>query len=596
MVTEVVDFGLPADKKPDDVSVNECGHIDQETLECIVVGQMIYDPAVDGPTQPTARIERVIESGTKREWFETKACGNMFQASIDIWRGTRSMPTKDSYTELALARTGCTQDEAAGYGTFAHKCLGAAQSWQIPTDLLMDRFVNRHLKKTADQLYQKFTKDFASPDVGPSDAIRNFQSRIMMSLSDPRGALLKENDWVSDYSVAMDRLWDMKLHPEKYAGFKCGIGAIDQKIEGFRPGHLTVFVGTHGGFKSTLLINIAYGLFLNGYNVIYVSLEMEALLLMFKLWSRATKKVSFSRLYQGHMTAPEDWKKVAEITEKLAQDGLDQKVREELQSQRERLQWGIGQSKEENEADTILIDKCQAEMSNRKNQLKILSAGQSKKIKASQLERFLNERRNKLAPQVVIVDYLTLVESDVRRPDGRNDLELGDVCKHLRGMGESMGFSVLTAAQFKRAAIDRLRKYGLEQIDKAAFGTDDIEGSNQIGADADNIIMLWREDGGNRVRALYPKLRYGQSDVAKGISMEVAPDICFIGGDGDIESTKLKAAQKTEKDIYASAAKIDSPKPIGKSMPNEEDEEVDVFSCTPNKEDEGFGGSFVDDI
>jgi hypothetical protein len=52
----------------------------------------------------------------------------------------------------------------------------------------------------------------------------------MTSLADPRGALLKENDWISDHGIAMDRLWDMKMHPEKYAGFKCGIEAVDSKI------------------------------------------------------------------------------------------------------------------------------------------------------------------------------------------------------------------------------------------------------------------------------------------------------------------------------------------------------------------------------
>ena len=327
-MVEVVDFGLAGDKKPESVSINECGHIDQETLECIVVGQMMYDVAVDGPAQPMGRIDRILESGMKREWFDSGPVGKLFQVSIDVYRSTRSMPTPDSYTEVALAKTGCTQDEAGPYGALAYKCLGAAQSWHIPTEVLVDRFVNRHLKKTGDQLYQRFIKEFSSPEVGPDQAIKNFQSRVTTSMSDPRGALLREKDWIGDHAEAMDKLWDMKLHPEKYAGFKCGISAIDDKIMGFREGHLTVFVGTHGGFKSTLLINIAFGLFMNGYNVVYVSLEMEALMLMFKLWCRATKKVSFSRLYQGHMTAPEDWKKIVEITEKLGQDGLDEKVRQ----------------------------------------------------------------------------------------------------------------------------------------------------------------------------------------------------------------------------------------------------------------------------
>jgi len=193
-------------------------------------------------------------------------------------------------------------------------------------------------------------------------------------------------------------------------------------------------------------------------------------------------------------------------------------------------------------SDITLIDEQYQKFRESENKLYIINAGQSNKIKGSQIGRWLSEMEGSFRPNVLILDYLDLVAPETAYPD-RRDQELGDICKFFRQMGQQMGFSTVTAAQFKRGAIERMRKKGLDSPEKAQFGTDDIAGSNMIGADADNVIALFREDGGNRLKMFTVKTRYGVSDIDKGKVLQVDPDTCTIQGSDEIEDTSVRAGR-----------------------------------------------------
>jgi hypothetical protein len=398
-------------------------------------------------------------------------------------------------------------------------------------------------------------------------------------LLDPRGAIIKEFDFIDD-NETLSWLKDMKRNPEKYRGADCGIKGIDEKALGFRKGQLTVFCAPPGGYKTTIMLNIAYGLWEKGYNVLYASLEMEALNVNTKLLCRATRKISYSRVYSGKITEPEDLAKGTEA---------DKKIYEELKALESSLITATPDERLKIEAriDTIcskfesyIAEKYYKEQkAKRKNNLKIINVGQSQKIKLSQLERWLFEKAIKFKPDVVLLDYLDLVSPEIINPN-RLDVGFGDVCKMSRSIGLNMGFSVITAAQMKRAAIDRLRKHGFDSPEKAAFGVDDISGSAMIGNDADNCFVIWKKDGGTAIKLFTVKSRYGCVD-NNGTTLQVDHDSCMIGD--NIESTDTITNSKNFGDALTSAARTN--KPLYVRMP-EEDGEEDAVPMPPMSGDD----------
>lgn len=76
-------------------------------------------------------------------------------------------------------------------------------------------------------------------------------------------------DFFSEYE-------DRFENPAKYAGVKCGIGAIDAATQGFTPAQLIVLLAKSGGGKSTQMLNWAmYANHRQNKKVLYFSFEMD---------------------------------------------------------------------------------------------------------------------------------------------------------------------------------------------------------------------------------------------------------------------------------------------------------------------------------
>jgi len=418
--------------------------------------------------------------------------------------------------------------------------------------------------KRQNQIWEKAIKDRNDPNQGPRKSWENMRESCVRDLLDPRGATIKAYDLVKDAPENIEWLKDMKYHPEKYRGLKCGIQAIDLKTQGFRPGQLTVFVGYHGGYKTTTMLNVGYGLWENGSNVLYVSLEMEPQIVQTKLLCRGTKgQISYSRVYNGGIIEPCDFDRLGELTTKMADPTLSKEEQESAKAQYIELSARLKDKNKDN-ADLTIANQFFEEMAKRKNKFVVATIGQSEKMKLSQLERWLFEQSTMFKPDVVILDYLDLLSPEVVNPN-RLDVGFGDICKMARQMGKNMGFSAITAAQMKRGAVERLRKTGLDSPEKAQFGTDDISGSGQIGADADNAFMLWRK-GHNEVQLFNIKSRYAAMDNTKGDVLQVDYESCTIAENSKVEPTSYVANSKSFKDGSNSFAKLSSRPMLGEDL------------------------------
>lgn len=526
------------------------GRLDHETMEEIIIGYLISDPDMGTPS--IAAAEKIAEAGIEPSWFEDTGRADLFRDFMEFFKTSRRICSIDD-AYLRCLNAGQNPNQASMYQKVALDCKTSAFLHRfLSIDLVIERMDMRHRSKTWKSIIERSQKDFSDPKIGPKKAIEGLREACIRDLVDAKAGAIKAFDFVSGAKEAIDWLKDLKHHPERHRGIACGIQAIDQKTIGFRNGQLTVFVGAHGGFKTTTMINVAYGLWENGANVLYASLEMEAQIVHTKLLCRATG-LSYSRLYSGQMTEPEDVARLAELTQKMTDTRLPAEQQEQAKNEWQNLNARL--TKKDNQSDIDVAEAFFKKSAERKNRLVVVNVGQSKKMKLSQLERWLHEQSTTFKPDVIILDYLDLIEPENPNPD-RLDVGFGDICKMSRAMGKALGFSVITAAQMKRSAIDRIRKTGMDNPEKALFGTDDVSGSHMIGGDTDNMFFLWRK-GGNEIMLFTAKCRYTGMDNTKGETLQVDHDTCTIGTSEQIETLANKINEKSYKDVCNS---INAPK------------------------------------
>jgi replicative DNA helicase len=223
------------------------------------------------------------------------------------------------------------------------------------------------------------------------------------------------------------RYTDIKVNPDKYKGIHIGWPTFDSVTNGVRGGQLMVLIAAVKEGKSTALMNIAHNVYMNGFNVLYVSVEMPKEQVERRFDSRATG-LSYSKIRDGRLNPTEE------------------------QIYRQCL---TGQKARTNKFYTIDAHDC-------------TSSYLSSKIKTFP-HKF----------DLVVVDYLTLVKPAVR---GKDQWEsIGKVTEEVRAIAREMNIPIITAAQANRDGIKEAKyKYNIENIGL----------SHLISAHADTLLSL----------------------------------------------------------------------------------------------------------
>lgn len=326
----------------------------------------------------------------------------------------------------------------------------AQEDLEVLIEECKNSFYFRFLKSELDGI-----KNDKSPDFHKK--LQKLGDNINKCLSVNSANVFDFHDTAENFSPFIESLKKKAVEPENR--ITCGIKEIDEcMVVGFRPGTLTLTVADVGGGKSTMMLNIAYNLFKRGHNVLFLPLEMPWEEIYKKFLSRETL-IEFEKFARPELMSDRDW------------EVLDKKNKEILHL-KQKLMWGDVSSR-----PTV-----------------------------QEIKRAVESKLHYFKPDVVVIDYIANI-----KPDGKVDnwLAIGDILKDLRAFGKQCGFAILSAAQMTRDGIKKLKN---DKDQTKTPGSEDLRGSHEYSADADNIFAQSPSpDEPNRKMLLYCiKARYGK--------------------------------------------------------------------------------------
>lgn len=292
---------------------------------------------------------------------------------------------------------------------------------------------------------------------------------------------------ISDYSSKfIEELMVKKDSPDKDS-VKCHIKEIDDTmVVGFFPGTLTLFCADVGGYKSTMMLNVAINVWKNSKkNVLFVPLEMPKDKLYQKLLSRESG-IPFDKMERPEKLDEKEWEKLRATSKEW--DSWDHKF--------------------------YIMDAPE-------------------RVPVSVIKRAIEENINIFKPDLIVVDYIANLVAEKGSKVESDTLLIGKMLKDLRHMGKknsvhSNGFAIISGAQIGREALKRIRK-----STNTTFYSEDLRGSHEYSADADNIYaqMPDPQQPDKKLHLYIIKSRYGRKTFLNGSSkavLDVRPEISLI--------------------------------------------------------------------
>lgn len=371
---------------------------------------------------------------------------------------------------------------------------------------LRDQFLQREFR----ELIKKLKAD-GRP--GFKTKLSDFSDGLSKLVSSEADGIFDFFDTKDVYEGYVDRLEHKAKNPE--SRITCGIREIDDCMTiGFKPGTLTLTVADVGGGKSTMMLNIAFNLFKRGHNVLFLPLEMPFDDIYAKFLSRECM-IEFEKIAKPEMLSVDEWKIIRSHKDKVHES-------------RGGLMWADVKSR-----PTV-----------------------------QEIKHAIDRKMPFFKPAIVVIDYA----ANIKLPQNdRHDLEIGYALKDLRNMGKSRGFAVLSAAQLSRDGIKKLKN---EKEGGRGPGSEDLRGSHEYSADADNIfVQAPSPDEPNRKMLLYCiKARWGKKvfDGGKNCAcLDWFPEYCKVDSG---TSGSLDVSDPTIAAMVDSISSLrNKPKNVGKS-------------------------------
>jgi len=357
-------------------------------------------------------------------------------------------------------------------------------------ELLKNKIAESYISEKAIDFIDEYSK--SKNALGISEAVhelsKKFNGLVTDSVNEKQIFYSSVSTYAPDFYARL--LSESKKEDSKEI-IRCGIKEIDDTmVVGFAPGTLTLFAADVGGYKSTMMLNIAINVWKYGKNVLFVPLEMPRDKMYQKMLSNLTR-INFERLQNPKLLSKDEWETVKGVTDDLNAP--------------------------------------------RDNQFYIMESYE--RVPVSIIRREIEKHIDMFKPHLVVIDYIAnlVPETGSKVDRSRNDLQIGEMLKDLRSMGKpgglhEVGFSIVSGVQIGREALKRMRKVG---INKTAFYSEDLRGSHEYSADADNIYAQNPDEAqpDSRLQFFVVKARYGKRSFHTNETramLEVQPAISLI--------------------------------------------------------------------
>ncbi|EFJ2437607.1 replicative DNA helicase, partial [Escherichia coli] len=219
---------------------------------------------------------------------------------------------------------------------------------------------------------------------------------------------------------------------EKSRALMTGIDELDAKTGGMEPGDLVFIAARPSMGKTELALDIIDKVTEQGHGVLLFTMEMANIQIGERMVS-AAGGMPVSRLKSVARFEDEDWARFSQGVGRMTGRNI----------------WMVDQA-------NLTIDEICA------------------------TTRYHRMKHPETA--LVVVDYLGLIKT---RSTGRHDLAVGEISKGLKSLAKSGGFPLIALSQLSRGVESRPNKRPMNS---------DLKNSGEIEADADIILMLYRDE------------------------------------------------------------------------------------------------------
>lgn len=385
-------------------------------------------------------IRNFIESGIDVDVFHENH-RPIILAIIDTYNLHDSLLTRRAFQEI-VSNYRIPKDraslEVAFFNCYTH--YSDINDFHVLFEKIIQETINRRMNESLDRYNEKIKKGI-NKIISIKALIHDCESIVDGTNPQKEAVYYDDMRILSKEKIKYIRdVMDKKIIEEPL--LLTGIKPIDDTmVTGLEKGTLTLFAADVGAFKSTMMLNIGMNVWQQGHDVLVVPLEMHR----DQMWRRAMSR-------QARLNSELITRNIANLSEENYQKLL--KASED---------W----------------DKINN---------KIFFLQRPGRTSVKMIQREIERHLEIFSPRLIIIDYVANLEPDEKRLD-RNDLEIGGMLKDMRSMGRDLGFAVISAAQIGRAALTRLKKAGANR-DKPQIGSEDLRGSHEYSADADNIYAL----------------------------------------------------------------------------------------------------------
>jgi len=308
-------------------------------------------------------------------------------------------------------------------------------------DFLIEEVKKRKAKSVFNENLPKAEAAMQADDIeAAAEFFQLTASSIRQTLTDSKIIHTSNHDYVDTLIANYE---STKENPDQAWGFKLGFSVLDKVTFGIRPGEMFVIAGRPGNGKSVFLVSAAINMFRQGYNVVYVSIEMPTE----QMWIRTAANysgVEIDKIIGATMTEEE---------ERRYKDALYA-----LKNSRNRFE---------------IIDAPTVTPSTIRSEIKAIAKEHQ--------------------PDAIFVDYL-----GITRPDEKglkDNLAQASVVEGLRGIAREDRIALVTAAQMNRPDKGKVKVKGTERLSR----------SDVIGATADVILLIEETDPEDEVANLSDK-------------------------------------------------------------------------------------------